>query len=310
MGKPRVLCIIGVGHSGSTVLGIALGNHPNLETVGEVYKITRSGWLEDHNRRCACGLPVHECAYWQEVQRIWLAKVAPADVHDYIALQNQFERSRRVWPRLLYAHARQSPRIRRYFEMTAALYEAIRAVSGKAIIVDTSKAPVRGYALLANDLLDARVIHLVRDGRGVVWSGKKPRKKNVEAGIPRDFPPIPTARTSREWVVTNLESGWVTAVAGNRRSLRVLYEHFVEDPGAVLRQLEPLLDEDLSALDAMLAAGEPLQVGHLAGGNQLRMARQVVLRPDSEWRQKLSLRDQQVFWRFAGWLAQRYGYRL
>ena len=143
-----------------------------------------------------------------------------------------------------------------------------------------------------------------------IKSGKKPRKKNVEAGIPRDFPAIPTARTSREWVMTNLESGWVTATAGKQRSVRVLYEQFVENPGAVLRRLEPLLDADLSALEVTLAAGEPLQVGHLAGGNQLRMARQVVLRPNEEWRQKLSRHDQQVFWRIAGRLAQRYGYRL
>lgn len=309
MKKPKVVCIMGVGHSGSTVLGIALGNHPQLETVGEVYKLARSGWTPDDNRRCACGSPIHQCAYWQDVQRIWSAKVAPAGLLDYIALQNRFERSRRVWPRLLTERVRRSTAFGRYARMTAAFYAAVQEVSGKEVIVDTSKAPVRSYALLLNTQVDARVIHLIRDGRGVVWSGQKPRAKDVEAGIPRDFPPVPASHTSRDWVVTNLESTWVTATAGQKRSLRVLYEQFTENPCAVFQQIGQVIDEDLSSLAEMLAAGTALHNGHLVGGNQLRMAKSIVLRSDVEWRQKLSSSDQRTFWSLAGWLAQRYGYR-
>ena len=77
-----------------------------------------------------------------------------------------------------------------YAEMTAALYRSISDVSGKTVILDSSKKPLRTYALLATGTVDVRVLHLVRDGRGVVWSRLKSLPRDVEArctvGAPLD----------------------------------------------------------------------------------------------------------------------------
>jgi hypothetical protein len=44
--KPvRVLKIMGLGRSGSTILDIVLGNHPQIESVGEVGNLIRTGWI-------------------------------------------------------------------------------------------------------------------------------------------------------------------------------------------------------------------------------------------------------------------------
>jgi hypothetical protein len=308
--KPvKVISIMGHGRSGSTVLGLVLGGHRNFECVGELHKLSRSGWTRDDTRRCACGVPIHECEYWADVYRRWIDKVGSDGLERYVGLQNRFERSRWWWPRLLVEGRQKSSSFVVYSEMTAALYEAISEVSGKGVVVDTSKPPIRNYALLLNDNLDTHLIHLIRDGRGTVWSLSKSQRRDVEAGIPRDRPPRPAWRTSLRWALTNLESEWVAARAGKAHAVRVNYERFVERPGEVLRDVGLLAGEDFSEVDQALRAGEAFAAGHSVGGNQLRMARRVVLLPDFEWRAKLPSRDEQIFWRISGRLAQRYGYR-
>jgi glycosyltransferase involved in cell wall biosynthesis len=301
-----VVFLMGAAHSGSTVLDIALGNHPNIESVGELYKLPRSGWVRDHNRRCACGATIDECPYWIQVYEGWTERVGYDCLAAYIALQNRFEWTRRSWPRLLFESRNGSRSFTEYVKLTAAMYEAIRDVSGRKVIVDSSKRPIRGYALLLNDRIDTRLIHLVRDGRGVAWSHLKPRTRDVEAGIPKDFPPTPVLQTSLRWVRINLESEWVRKRAS--RSVRTTYESFVEHPDAVLGRISTLLDDDLSVVVTALSEGRPLHVGHNAGGNQLRMSEVVVLNRDTEWTSKLPPEEQRTFWYAAGWLARRYGY--
>jgi Sulfotransferase family len=308
MARPKVVSIMGIGHSGSTVLDVVLGDHPNITGVGELHKLPRSGWVRNDNRRCACGSPIHECPYWSEVFRGWTRRVGADGLAPYIALQNTFERSRSRWPRLLFESRRRSARFCTYIEMTAALYEAIREVSGSDTIIDSSKPAIRNYALLQNDRLDVRVIHLIRDGRAVVWSKMKRRSRDVEAGIPTDQPATPSWRTSLGWVLTNLESEWVAKQAGPDRILRLTYELFVERPLEALERIGRLLEEDLSCVGSHLMEGRAMDAGHTVGGNRLRMSGHVVLRPDFEWRTKLPPEDDRTFWHVAGWLARRYGY--
>jgi hypothetical protein len=308
MHKVVVVGIMGVGHSGSTILSIALGNHPNIEAVGELHKLPRFGWSLDESRRCACGMPIHLCTYWCEVYTRWTEKTGPEALSLYISLQNRYERSDVAWLRVLVDSRLQTARFCQYAQMTAALYEAIRDVSGKGVIVDSSKSPMRNFALLSTRAVDFRLIHLVRDGRGVVWSRKRPRKKNVEDGIPHDFPAISAPRTSQEWMLTNLKSEWVARQAGAEKAVRILYERFVEMPDVILQEIGGLVGEDLCPVSEILVGGNMMQIGHVVGGNHLRMSGQIALRKDAEWTRHLSSRDRRIFWLLAGSLARRYGY--
>jgi hypothetical protein len=308
MTRPKVVSIMGIGHSGSTVVDIVLGDHPNITGVGELHKLPRSGWVHNDSRRCACGSPVHECPYWTEVFRLWTKRVGADGLDAYIGRQNGFERSRSQWPHLLLESRRRSADFRSYADMTAALYEAIGEVSGTRTIIDSSKPAIRNYALLQNDRLDVRVIHLIRDGRAVVWSKLKARARDVDSGIPTDQPATPSWRTSLGWVMTNLESEWVARRAGRGRVLRLTYELFVERPLEALERIAELIEEDLSCVATHIEEGRPMEAGHNVGGNRLRMSRRIVLRPDFEWREKLPAGEAKTFWRVAGWLARRYGY--
>ena len=306
--KTQVVHITGVGHSGSTVLDIALGHHPEIESVGELHKVQRSGWVISPNRRCSCGQPVHLCAYWQEVRRHWQERAGEDAVSEYIGLQNRFEWSRRCWPRLLRERRAGSDAFRRYVEMTTALYEAIRSATGRTVIVDSSKNPMRPFAFAASERLDVRVLHLVRDGRGVVWSQMKPRPQDAEGGIPEEHEPLPSWRTTLRWLVRNLECEWLARRLGPEHYLRVSYEIFTRDPEGVCADIGGFLGRDLGGLGAHLAAGGEVAIEHLVAGNALRMQGRFVLRAVSDWTRKLPARDRRLFWILAGWLARRYGY--
>ncbi len=193
--------------------------------------------------------------------------------------------------------------------MTRAFFEAVRAASGKPLIVDSSKAPARALAFGMVPGIDLYVIHLVRDGRGVVASLRKSFEKDPQAGIMWDHKSHPMWKTVVRWVVLNLASEWVCARLGPERALRLRYEDFVADPGAALGRVGSLVGLDLSGVAEAAASGEPMGAGHNVGGNRTKKSGAITLRADArEWRGALSPAERRLSWVLMGWLMRRYGY--
>src|SRR5215211_3584262 len=191
----RVLAITSLERSGSTVFDLGLGNHPSIESVGEVANITLNGWISRESLRgidpkrlrvpiCTCGkrldvlyvdTPDKACPFWSSVRREWVERTDPGSIESYPKLIGNFERTRparlvQQYLRLLYERRRPSARFRSYARLTCAFFESIRAVSEKPVIVDSTKSPVRTFALGIVPGIDLYVVHLVRDGRGVIAS--------------------------------------------------------------------------------------------------------------------------------------------
>jgi Sulfotransferase family len=203
---------------------------------------------------CTCGkrldvlyvdAPEKACPFWSRVRREWVERVDPRDdIEGYPKLQNDFELERR-WsrygldplPRLLYQRRGPSARFRSYARLTRAFYESIRAASGKPVIVDSAKSPVRTFALSMVPGIDLYAVHLVRNGRGVITSLRKTLKKDVQAGIMWDHEGRPMWKTAVRWTVLNLASEWVCARLGPGRVMRLRYEDFVADPEAALGRI-------------------------------------------------------------------------
>ncbi|BBL79329.1 sulfotransferase [Rubrobacter xylanophilus] len=326
-----VLYVIGNGRSGSTLLDIVLGNHPLVESTGERVHLTRTGWIsrrattaaDERKRRlplCSCGgrLDVPSagedevCPFWKEVRKEWVRRAGSEDIEGYPGLQEAFERHRR-WPRLLRERHRPSPEFRSYARLTLALFEAIRDVSGKPVVVDSSKSPPCAFPLALVPGLDLRAVHLVRDVRGVISSRSKALKKDIRAGIEWDHEPHPVWRSawwsSLRWSAINLESEMVCRWLGPGRWIRLRYEDFLEDPEGSLRRIGGLVGLDLAGLGRSFAAGKEMHVGHNVGGNRLRMSGSVRLRPEAgSWEDSLSPAEVRLAGRIAGPLMRRYGY--
>jgi hypothetical protein len=324
----KVLKIVGLGRSGSTILDIVLGNHPRIESVGEVGSLIRTGWVSQESLRgidperlrrpiCTCGkrldvlyvdTPDEACPFWSSVRREWVERTdRESSIETYPKLQNEFELKRR-WPRLLYEKRRPSAPFRSYARLTLAFFESIRTVSGKPIIVDSSTVPVQAFALGMVPGIDLSFVHLVRDGRAVIASHKRPFKR-YQAGIMRDHKGHPMWKTVVHWIVRNLASEWVCTQLGPRRTVRLRYEDFVADPKSALERIGSLIELDLADVAEAASSGKPMQAGHNIGGNRTKKSGTITLRPDTEeWRTALSPTEQRLSWMLMGWLMRRYGY--
>ena len=337
----KVLKITGLGRSGSTILDVVLGNHPQIESVGEVTRLIRTGWVGGESLRgigrkrlrrrvCTCGKRLdapevenaeEACPFWSRVRREWVERVDPRDdIEGYPRLQDDFELKRR-WPRLL-CEARRGPsaRFRSYARLTRAFYESVRAASGRPVVVDSTMVSVRTFALSMVPGIDLYAVHLVRDGRGVVASHRKSFEKDLllaageRGGLPARWKAAARRRVLYpesvvRWVAHNLISGWVCARLGPGRAMRLRYEDFVADPQAALGRIGSLVGLDLAGVAQAASSGEPMRAGHNIGGNRTKKSGYVTLRPDAqEWREALSPAEQRLSWALMGWLMRRYGY--
>lgn len=324
-----VLYIVGSGRSGSTLLDIVLGNHPDIQSTGELTNLTNTGWISQESLRgvakeklrsplCACGkridvsnvpVGVETCPFWSDVRREWIALANQDDIESYPGLQEAFEGIKR-WPRLLLEKYRPSPQFQSYARLTRALFKSISVVSGKSVVVDSSKNPQRAFALTMSPGIDLRLVHLVRDARGVISSRRKTFKKDVDAGIGWDHNARPVWRSGLHWVHVNLRSELVRAQLGPGRSERLRYEDYLENTNKALTEIGGLVGLDLTSVADAASSGKPMQVGHVASGNRLRMSQSIQLQPDKgEWRNVLSAEEQRLSWMLAGWLMRRYGYK-
>jgi hypothetical protein len=215
-------------------------------------------------------------------------------------IQAGYERVR-SWPVLLHDIARKTARFKEYSRQTAALYESIAQVTGRKILVDSSKNPLRAHALSRMEGLDVRFIHLVRDARGVAWC-------YIRAPVKNENLRFSTPTFAAAWNLQNLESNWVTRHSTSK-ALLVRYEDLVQIPRAVFTNIGQLIDCDLASVADLLVTGQDLGIKHMAGGNYLRMSGTVKLKPDIEWTQYLPQRDRQTIWWISGWLLKRYGYQ-
>jgi hypothetical protein len=331
----RVLAITGLERSGSTILDLVLGNHPSIESVGEVANIALNGWISRGSLHgtdqkelrvpiCTCGkrldvlyvdAPDKACPFWSSVRREWVERAAPDSIESYPKLRADFERTRPArlleqYLRLIYERRRPSAAFRTYARLTRAFFESIRVVSGKPIIVDSTKSPVRVFALGMIPGIDLYVVHLVRDGRGVTASLRKTFKKDLQAGIMWDHKGHPMWKAVARWIVLNLAAEWICNRLGSKRTMRLRYEDFVADPKGALERIGSLIGLDFTDLADAASSGKPMQPGHNVDGNRTRKSKIIMLRPnEEEWKKTLSPTEQRLSWTLIGWLMRRYGYK-
>lgn len=298
----RLLYIVGEVRSGSTLHGILLGAHPGIRTTGELCGLPAR--FRETDMVCSCLKTARECEFWSEVEARCKGRV---DLDRLEAGQNRFE-SYRSLPRTLLLAAFRSRELRDHAARAAEFFRVIAETAGGAeIVVDLSKRPVRGfvYSLLREQGVDVYFLHVVRDGRGVVYSrmAKPGPSKFQDAFLRRS-----SWNLSPRWAVTNVLSSLLCARPRDHY-LRVRYEDLVADPPKALERIGAFLHVDLSDVTTAIAQKVPIPVSHIMGANRVRLQQTIQFTADFAWRTKLSQRSQRVFWGLAGWLAVTYGYQ-
>jgi hypothetical protein len=265
-----VLYVAGYGRSGSTVVDRVLGAHPEMLSAGEISTALRHLFAESS---CGCGEEVEACPIWGPVRRAVpeLADAARRDELD--AARDRAERIGAIGAAEAYA------------DLTGRVLDALFD-SGARVVIDSSKTAwrqARRPALLASLGFDVRVLHLVRDPRGCVWSLKRGDNLKLEARASDVALQAPVLRGIVGWTAANAAA----AAAGlSLPHLRVRYEDFVSDTEAVLDRIGELVGLDMAVVKAALASGD-VPPAHQLAGNRMRLDRRVRLKLDEEWRSRL-----------------------
>jgi len=299
----EVAYIIGSGRSGSTLLSCILGSHGRVEGSGELWCLSSNAWRD--GEYCSCGRPADGCPFWTAVRSRWVESIGCDDVERYIALQRTFERNRSL-PRLVREMALPSEAFGTYGRWTYDLYASISAVSGKRIVLDASKAPSRALALSLVPGLELKLIHLVRDVRGVTHSRQKAFEADLADGVIAEIKPMPAWRSALIWVGHNLAAEVVKRAVGPAASMRLAYETLTAEPQAALAGVGRLLGIDLTDVAEHVAAGGAVGAGHNVGGNRMRMTGEIRLRRDLLQSSPLPPRDERVVRALAGVMMEHY----
>jgi hypothetical protein len=146
------------------------------------------------------------------------------------------------------------------------------------------------------------MIHLVRDGRAVLWSVK--RGDNVRLGEGRTGADaafsFPSLRALAGWLLANAVALVTQAASPRGTVLRVRYEDLVRDPARELERIARFTETDLAEVSRRVSAGDPFSPGHSTGGNRLRRSGAIQLREDREWESRLGKPERALYWAL-GW---------
>ena len=268
MNKPLVVYIMGCGRSGTTILDIILGSHSGFLSVGELNNF-KEAWLK--KKICSCGVSVQECEIGKNIGNLFLNKL---DLYRY-----NIERQRSLGKHFFNLYDPQKLQVYNFYIYT--IFNKIKKTSFARVIIDSSKSVGRAFALLKNDMIKVKVIHLIRDPRGVCYSFQK---KNIITPEKNVFVFL------LYWNIINLLGSLVGLLYGKKYVLRIKYEDIVSNYNKTLDQLAVFLEEDLTDLKKKLKESMPLDKGHISSGNRIRTQKQPVkLKSDFEWLIKLPL---------------------
>ena len=193
----KIVYIGACTHSGSTLLNMVLGAHPDIIAVGSLKKINR---ILAGETKCACGVTsLYDCEFWGKVDQALREQGI-----DGLGALNIRTKDRA-----------------RFVDDNLALFSAIRAASGASIIVDCSRKANRLRWLQEIPELEVTPIHLYKSPRNQASSWKRKG---------RNFFQYLNEYWGRNLSVMN-------ACAENPASMRLSYEYFCEHTEDELRRL-------------------------------------------------------------------------
>jgi hypothetical protein len=244
--RPKVVFLMGSGHSGSTILGVTLGNCEGFFYAGEL-----DNWLVRKGASLLGG--TDRTRFWNEVRD----GVEDAEGAFGGDAQRYLERSSAI---LRPGKAALRAQLRtRWAPVTEALYRSIARTADATHIVDSAHFPLRARELKRLEGIDLYLVFLVRDPQQVVHSFVK--HVNRHALAERRWR---TLVTNADMSLTYLLGTLVFLSHPRERRALLRHEDFLADPQGVLRAIFALTGSQSGPPDlAQLQTGFPMQANRL-----------------------------------------------
>jgi hypothetical protein len=307
----RVLYVGGFGRSGSTLLDRVLAQVGGCVAVGELVHLVQRGLIDDE--RCGCGTPFSACPFWSEVGAAAFGPTgwASVDAEGIRRQQAALDRNRRIAAMALPRWGRRSDESAELGGWFGRVYAAVADVSGASVVVDSSKHASTAFLLRRAPGVDLRVVHLVRDSRGVAYSWAKRVERPEVTGAPTEMPRYGAGRAAAKWLSYN--SLFHLLAASGVPTLPLRYEQLVADPRTALQSVLELAGLDATAeafgfVDPIGPAVE-LAPSHSVAGNPMRFrSGRLGLVLDEEWRERMPAGSRSVVTAITAPLLTSYGY--
>lgn len=304
---PRVVYIGGMGRSGSTLLELLLAQAADVVALGEVVHLWERGLQTDE--LCSCGETFGGCPMWRAIGEQAFDGWGTVDARHVLALKAQVDRTRRT-PILARNTLPDSmaAAVAGYTSYYRRIYAAAEAITGRPVVVDSSKHASLALALAHDRDIDLRVVHLVRDPRGVAhsWARRVVRPETADQRLMVRHSP---ARSSEQWLTQN--SLFHLLPRRGVPMLRVRYEDLIADDTAALGQIRRFAGLPEAVPEPQPDSGSDSTGGgvHSVAGNPLRFrSGPIVLRADDAWKAAMPVADRCLVTALTAPLALRYGY--
>ncbi len=322
--KVRLVYILSASHSGSTLLAMSLGSHPEIATVGEL-KMTSLGNPDEY--RCSCRKEIRQCPFWIGVMKEMGKRGFSFDIGNpctdlrygstlYVRrLLRPLHRGRILEAArdicLSFSPAWRSA-FPQFVDANATLASVVLALTGKNVLVDSSKTGTRLKYLMKSQELDVKVIRLIRDGRGVALTYVDParfadaKEESLRGGGTRrgrDSERLSLEQAAREWRRSNEEAEAITKTLDPSRWKEIRYENFCADPESTILELCRFIGVSPGTSYRSFRETEYHVVG-----NGMRFDTDPVIELDERWRTQLTKRDLGAFDLMAGKMNRKMGY--
>jgi hypothetical protein len=283
------------------LLTFLLAAHPGIATVGEL-KATAMGDIATYH--CSCGSLLTQCSFWLQLQKRMRDLGGELSLEDF---GTHYQRGPTAFRKLIALAVWPSSvswmsglgiaitpgfraRLDRVSEQNCKLMAAVTEIQHGRVFLDGSKDPERLSQFL--DCLGdkVKVIHLIRDGRGVTNS----YMKHYDVGMRTAAHELVRTTRACERVMRRVPSG---------HGLTLKYEDLCRAPQESLARIFSLCGLEP---DPQVRRTEPSEF-HIMG-NSMRLEFGKPIKIDEKWRVALKEQHLHEFEQAAGALNRQHGY--
>lgn len=304
----KILHVISYPRSGSTILGLALGQYEETAFLGEVSAVLTDEW----NKPCGCSdhetVMVRDCSMWRpllnKIQGV-LEKHKLWDPHsDGIKTDLRKDFLKEVLRQQKKEKA--GPELKATEEILDIIYKEASASQNTPIIVDSSKNPVY-FQILKNHFGNQHyAIHLFRDPRAVVYSARR-RPVVTSKGTPLTI--WRSSRIALGWGAKNLLlEKYIQESKG--ASYKIRYEEWCQNPKMITDNIMANISGKISKSPFTDPSSFNVSTSHSFHGNRSRKSSgTITIRKDQSWRKGMETK-----YKFASTIAsllfmKKYGYQ-
>ncbi len=295
--------ILSASHSGSTLLTMLLASHPEIATVGETSAVLAVG--DRDVGLCSCGDSVAHCRFWAAIREDMFRRGVDAAREEFgveyrmpghglidRALRAEFrgpllELCRDV---TLTMSTSWREREQAISKANRCLIESITEYRGSQHFVDSSKEAHRLKFMRRIGGLRTRVIHLMRDGRGVAASYMKKSQMSMADAV-------------TDWTRSVRAQELILKTMNERDILQLRYEDLCSDVTGYMRRIFEFI-----GIEPKHDISNYHKADHHVLGNRMRLSGSAEIRLDEKWRTSLTAENLATFRSKAGAINHRYGY--